>query len=582
MHFLKCETIFEKKESGPPQVEIVANSGGSMDMGPDGRWVVDLSGQITTRSGGQIVPILYSHDWDEQLGHTQSFAVDGSKIVMRGVADGATKRAKQWAESSLTGFPWNASLGFVVMDSLDIPEGETIAVNGREEAGPLKVATSIEIWEVSVCTFGADKDTSAKVISPPQTPGETLETDELKGAKMEENKELKTADALDAVRLSRASIPTPQAQTRIDRANVATAAILKAAGVKFNDARFTPAELEAADALRCSDFRGIVEGATGWTPSAYERGDGRAWLQAAISTQGLSGVLSKCGDALLLEALGNYERRWAPFFKISAVNDFRKSPRFRIDSTFAFQEVQEGEGLPHGYQEAYTWELQAKTYGRQYTLSYQSIVNGEAVGAYADIMQQVAYGAEEALNRVCWGLVMNPGKAVDGQDFYGSSHKNTLSETDPTPTASTLQKAIQAFTVRSKKGGESVAVTPKFLVVPPALEFAARTLVSSSSLNNGSADYTGTYNPFENLFNVISAPQLQFSEMTGNSDSSWYLFADPAQCAAFEIGFLHGQQAPTVRSNDYEIGRLGLNIDGFISFGAIAEDWRGAFKVSKS
>ena len=581
MHFLKCETIFEKKESGPPQVEIVANSGGSMDMGPDGRWVVDLAGQITTRSGGQVVPILYSHDWDEQLGHTQSFAVDGFKIVMRGVADGATKRAKQWAESSTTGFPWNASLGFVVLDSLDIPEGETIAVNGREEAGPLKVATSIEIWEVSVCTFGADKDTSARVIQPPQTPGEPIETNELEGAKMQENKELKQADALDAVRHARASIPTPQAQTRIDRANVATAAILKAAGAKLDNARFTPAELEAADALRCSDFRGIVEGATGWTPSAYERGDGRA-VQAAISTQGLSGVLSKCGDALLLEALGNYERRWAPFFKISSVNDFRKSPRFRIDSTFAFQEVQEGEDLPHGYQDAYTWELQAKTYGRQYVLSYQSIVNGEAVGAYADIMQQVAYGAEEALNRVCWGLVMNPGKAVDGQDFYGTNHKNTLTATDTTPTATTLQNAIQAFSVRTKKGGESVAVTPKYLVVPPAFEFAARTLVNSSILNNGSADYTGTYNPFENLFNVISAPQLQFSEMTGNSDSTWYLFADPMQCAAFEIGFLHGQQTPTVRSNDYEIGRLGLNIDGFISFGAIAEDWRGAFKVSKS
>lgn len=582
MHFLKCVTNFEDRESGPPQVEIVANSGAVMDMGPGERWVVDLSGQITTRAGGQVVPILYGHDWDEQLGHTQSFAVDGAKIVMRGVADGATKRAKQWAESSLTGFPWNASLGFVVLDSLDIPEGETIAVNGREEAGPLKVATSIEIWEVSVCTFGADKDTSAKVIQPPQMPGETLETDELKGAKMQENKEVKTADALDAVRHSRASIPTPQAQTRIDRANVATAAILKAAGAKLDNARFTPAELDAADALRCSDFRGIVEGATGWTPTAYERGDGRAWIQAAISTQGLSGVLSKCGDALLLEALGNYERRWAPFFKISSVNDFRKSPRFRIDSTFAFQEVQEGENLPHGYQDAYTWELQAKTYGRQYVLSYQSIVNGEAVGAYADIMQQVAYGAEEALNRTCWGLVMNPGKAVDGQGFYGTAHENTLSATDPTPTATTLQQAIQAFTVRSKKGGESVSVTPKFLVVPPAFEFAARTLVNSSILNNGSATYTGTYNPFENLFNVISAPQLQFSELTGNSDSTWYLFADPAQCAAFEIGFLHGQQAPTVRSNDYEIGRLGLNIDGFISFGAIAEDWRGAFKVSKS
>lgn len=582
MHFLKCETIFEKKESGPPQVEIVANSGGSMDMGPDGRWVVDLSGQITTRSGGQIVPILYSHDWDEQLGHTLSFGVEDSKIVMRGVADGATKRAKQWAESSLTGFPWNASLGFVVQDFLDIPEGETLTVNGRDEVGPLKVATAIEIWEVSVCTFGADKDTSAKVISPPQTPGETLETDDIKGAKMQEVKEVKQADALESVRISRATVPTPTAQTRCDRSNVAAAAILKAAGAKVDESNFTAAELEAADSLRASDFRGIVEGATGWTPNAYERGDGRAWLQAAISTQGLSGVLSKCSDALLLEALDGYERRWAPFFKISSVNDFRKSSRIRIDSSLTFKETQEGEDFAHGVQDAYTWEVQAKTYGRQYVLSYQSIVNGEAVGAYADIMQQVAYGAEEALNRTCWGLVMNPGKAVDGQDFYGTAHKNTLSATDSTPTATTLQQAIQSFTVRSKKGGESVAVTPRYIVVPPAFEFAARTLVNSSTLSNGSNDYTGTYNPFANMFEVISAPQLQFTDYAGNSDSTWYLFADPRQCAAFEIAFLHGQQTPTVRSNDYEIGRLGLNIDGFISFGAIAEDWRGAFKVSKS
>ena len=582
MHFLKCEANFEKKPNGPPEVVIVANSGAAMDLGPGERWVVDLSGQITTRAGGQTVPILYGHDWDEQLGHTNNITLQGTELIMWGIADGATKRAEQWCESSLSGFPWNASLGFNVNDFLEIPEGETIDVNGTTHEGPLKIATAIEIWEVSVCTFGADKNTSAKVVLPQNDQGDILETDKLEGKKMQENKEIKQADALDAVRFSRASIPTPTAATRVDPSNVATAAILKAAGAKIAAEKFTPAELDAADSLRTSDFRGIVEGATGWTPSAYERGDGRAWLQAAISTQGLSGVLSKCGDALLLNALSNYERRWAPFFKISSVNDFRKSPRFRIDSTFAFQEVQEGENLPHGNQDAYVWELQAKTYGRQYTLSYQSIVNGEAVGAYADIMQQVAYGAEEALNRVCWGLVMNPGKSVDGQDFYGSSHKNTLTATDTTPTATTLQNAIQAFSVRTKKGGESVAVTPKYLVVPPAFEFAARTLVNSSILNNGSADYTGTYNPFENLFNIISAPQLQFSELTGNSDSTWYLFADPMQCAAFEIGFLHGQQAPTVRSNDYEIGRLGLNIDGFISFGAIAEDWRGAFRVSKS
>ena len=63
MHFLKCVTNFEDRESGPPQVEIVANSGAVMDMGWGERWVVEMSGSITTRYGGQVVPILYGHDW---------------------------------------------------------------------------------------------------------------------------------------------------------------------------------------------------------------------------------------------------------------------------------------------------------------------------------------------------------------------------------------------------------------------------------------------------------------------------------------------------------------------------------------
>lgn len=618
------------KENEPPRFRILANAGSRMSF-LDSDVVVNLAGEVQQKDA-RAIPILYGHDWDQQLGHATVVSVDENGIVLEGVVSVPSERAREWVESAKAGFPWNASLGFVIEEGTEVGEDEEIEVNGRVEKGALIVANKIQVWECSVVTFGADGNTAADVSAkqtvkaskekeskmenedkkpdvnaqtPEPTPTPSPSVEELRAARVAENeridaieklaKELGVRDfvnaaitegwtpdrfELETLRKSRANVPSATAAKPGDPNKIAVAAMLRACGAKLDEKKYTAAELEAADKLKSQDLRGIFEAATGFKPTESQRQDGKEWVQAAsVSTYGLPGVLSTTANALLLNALGVYERRWAPLFKTTSVNDFRKVERWRIDSDFEFAELAPGQEMEHGTQSESGWEIQVKNYGKQYVLAWESMINGEALGVFSDIMQQIAYGAESKLNRVCWSLVMNPGNASDGTAFYHANHGSLL--TGKALTLQNLSAAITAFVSRKKANGTPIGIEPRYLLVPPTLLTTARNILNASWVDATATSLPGVdYNPLRNIVDIVSAPQLEYTEFTNNSNSTWYLFAEPNALASFEIAFLRGQQSPVLRSSELEIGRLGLAIDGHIAFGVLAEDWRAALKVT--
>lgn len=608
-----------------PKFSIVANAGSRMRLaGIDKEVVIDLQGEFV-QADSRAIPILYGHDHNIQLGHATAAKVDSSGLHLEGVVSVPNERAAEWVASAKAGFPWQASIGFGIDDYIEIDEGSDIDVNGRVETGPALIATRITLYECSVVTFGADSNTSANITAQnaltssatkekvsameelkktPEDDGVKSSVEELRAAHVAENERISKIEAiakqyddreflnaaiaegwtadkfeLETLRHARSAVPTPRTADGVDGEKVAIAAMLKACGVKPNAKQFSEAVLEAADRVKSSDLRGVFEAATGFTPTESQRYDGREYYQAAsISTYNLPNVLSKTANAILMNALGIYERRWAPLFKVTSVNDFRKVERWRLDNDFEFQEVAEGQEFEHGTQSETGWEIQAKTYGKQYVLGWQSMINGEALGVFSDIMQQIAYGAESKLNRICWELVMNPGNAFDGTAFYHANH-GSLKTSCPL-TLANLSAAVSGFVSRKKANGVPIGVDPRYLVVPPSLLATARNIVNSTWVNPSAGTDGLDYNPVKGIVEIVSAPQLEFSEFTNSSATTWYLFADPNAVAAFEIAYLRGQQSPIIRSSELEIGRLGLAIDGHISFGVLAEDWRGALKAT--
>jgi len=145
----------------PRNFGMVAYTGGAMRLaGWPHPVVVDLAGmQVSAKSR----PILKDHNPSLIVGHTESVRVEGSQLLVSGVVSGAGAVAREIVESSVAGFPWQASLGASAEQIETVPKGRSAQANGRTFDGPVQVVRRSRLGEVSFVALGADDDTSAQV-----------------------------------------------------------------------------------------------------------------------------------------------------------------------------------------------------------------------------------------------------------------------------------------------------------------------------------------------------------------------------------------------------------------------------------
>lgn len=180
---------------------MTAYTGGAMTLaGWPHPVVVDLAGM---RVAAKSRPILKDHNRSLIVGHTDSIGVQNSQLQVTGVVSGAGPVAREIVESSLNGFPWQASLGAVAQRVEFVAKGRTARVNGREFAGPLHIARESVLGEVSFVALGADDDTTAQIAAK-RSPGRAAaqETNTMTFEQWLEAKGFADADLNDAQRTS--------------------------------------------------------------------------------------------------------------------------------------------------------------------------------------------------------------------------------------------------------------------------------------------------------------------------------------------------------------------------------------------
>lgn len=596
-----------KQPESPAKFRIVANTGALMYFGGDAV-VVDLDG-IETPNNKEI-PVIYSHDYEEGIGHTTKHYKADNAYIVEGVVSRLGEKAADFVNSARLGFPWQASIGGYVTDKIELRDDETLEVNGRIIEGPALVATRFELYEVSVVEYGADDETESKIIAKKEfelmSEKKELEKEREKIAlELERVAEIKkranggseelqakairegwTPDQfeLEVLRASRPLPPAVHHPVQDVDGKALEAAAVRAAGFSVDEKRYTEQQLTAADTMRGIDFLELCERASNAERYSFRK-DSYRKVCAALSTGNLGSVLTNVANAVLLRAFDTSDVGWRQVFKISSVSDFKTAERWKIDSNFKFKEVPEGAEIEHATVADEKFEIKAKMWGRQFALSEQAIVNGDALGVFGDLLRQISYGANEAINDEAWGLFLNPAKTSDGKDFYSTEH-GSLKASCPL-TLENLSAARSAFITRKKGKSTTVdnnsplGIPPALLVVPSALEDQALALVHSTMINNGTAANTpADFNPNYNRFRVVAIPYLGFTTFTNASDTSWYLIADPNRLPAFEIAFLNGAQAPIIRQDQMRIGRLGVEFDAHCAWGVAQEDYRGALKAT--
>ena len=123
------------------------------------------------------------------------------------------------------------------------------------------------------------------------------------------------------------------------------------------------------------------------------------------------------------------------------------------------------------------------------------------------------------------------------------------------------RKAMRA--TKGLDGKTLVNVTPKYLLVGPELESHAERLLASIYPAT-----TDDANVFGSKLSLLVEPRI--------TDSSWYVFADPARLAALQYGYLSSAQGVQIQRAE-AWSTLGMKFRAWLDFGAGWLESRAAY-----
>jgi phage major head subunit gpT-like protein len=600
------------KSQGPRRFKVNAYTGGSIRQD----WsrepvIVDLQGMSWTNKRR---PILLQHNYelDAILGQTTDVRVEGQNLVVEGEMIGGNANAEKVIALAERGFQWQASIGADVIRAEKLPPDETAIVNGRTVKGPARIVRQSRLREVSVVTLGADDNTSASLAAS----AAQLEGLEMSEESRENLDAVKAADVatevaaaatpsinedalvekitakllaaqqatkLEATRSSRPAAPAIHVpEDRESFSEVLTAAVCQTGKLVNVEKQFTPQVLEAAQ-KKYRNGIGLCEmlieaaRANGYDGRTTFRDDStsRPMLRAAFATHDVAQVLSATVNKFLLQGFTTVDTVWRRLSTTRTVSDFKTVSSYRLTGAFKFEEMGPTSEFKMATAADVKYENSARTYGIATNVSRADIINDD-LGALTAVPTRIGRGAALKLNEVFWT------KFLDNSTFFTSGNKNYSSGSSTAFGVDGLTAAELLFLNQVDDDGYPLAVSPRLLLVPTALNVKALSLMNSTEIRDTSSNKVfTTANPHAGKYEVVSSPYLSNATITGNSTSAYYLMAAPADLSMIEVCFLNGVEAPTVEQADLDFtGPLGIQLRGYFDFGVAMVEPRAAVKMA--
>ena len=175
------EVLQPEGESKKRKFKGVAYAGGRVD----GHWYWGRSGVVFDLDSIEIdkpTALLEEHFSSGRVGVVKQVSTTG-KIEVEGDFLSNTK-AKEIVQDSDDGFPFQMSMYIDPGSIEEVSNGKSVVVNGQTFEGPITVFRQNRIREFTICTTGADRNTSINAFSgKQQTKQEDTNVTELEQAK---------------------------------------------------------------------------------------------------------------------------------------------------------------------------------------------------------------------------------------------------------------------------------------------------------------------------------------------------------------------------------------------------------------
>lgn len=214
-----------------------------------------------------------------------------------------------------------------------------------------------------------------------------------------------------------------------------------------------------------------------------------------------------------------------------------------------------------------------RDYGYMWSLSKRLLRGNQYLNLSAELTRSAAQSAQYTVEALATAVIAS-GFTVNGADgvplfstdhplMNGSTYSNRIGAA---LSKASLQDAITRFRRAVNHRGQPITIEPRYLIVPPELEFTAKELINSSVVvaqSNTSGYSTNYTNVLQGIAEVVVNPYLI-------DTNDWFLFADKSDHKLM----LFWREKPNITTErDFRTQGISSAINMALSVGYV--DWLG-------
>lgn len=310
--------------------------------------------------------------------------------------------------------------------------------------------------------------------------------------------------------------------------------------------------------------------------------------EADVTTASFSALLGTSMNKRLLKDYQAWPSEWQKITTITAIRDFKAQTRVRLGAFGSLSTVAEDAQYTTLTLSDISATYSPAKRGNLVQVTRETIINDDLY-AIKQIPQKLAVAAAFTLAEFVYNLLAPGGAAIyDTHPLFDSiNHKNTgiaaanvgTANSGTVLSSAALQAAVIAMRKQTNLAGKPIGLKPRYLLVPPDLEFSAMTILRSAGLPGGN---NNDINPMMGYAEPIIAPQLNSLAAGPTTTTSWIAVADPRVIDTLEVGFVGGQANPVLLIQDMPLYGLNFTQDTISykvrhEYGGAVVDYRGFY-----
>ena len=324
-----------------------------------------------------------------------------------------------------------------------------------------------------------------------------------------------------------------------------------------------------------ADFMSLIEGWDGYTPVGEkpisEASVGRFLdllsnkaklpthrqeylLREVITTTDFPDLF---GFTLERDVLARYraaEADWRRYCKVGTLPNFNIAELHKVqgNDTRLARVAEKGEYLVNPMDDSH-YHRQVFKHGRQFDISWEATIN-DFLDAFADMPARFAAAAVNTESFQVTDLFVaatGPDPLLFGAPIVDVDGANVTNVGVLPLTIANLETTMQLMAAQTDLNGQPLNIRGMHLVVPPALEFTARAIITSA-LKMWTDPAAGPLAfPTTNVISQVGIqlhvdPWIPVIDVSATVGLTWYLFADLTTGAAMQMDFLRGQEEPEI------------------------------------